>query len=673
YETVRMRIAGPEIKGNPYDPDLFDIQIEVKSPNGRTVKYPAFFGQPYERVRRGEPGRESDWWYPIGEGCWQARFAPLEPGVHEVRAIWYRPGGLVASSPVRFESKPSGNRGFVRVSRRDPRYLEFSNGDPFFGIGQNLAFIGSQQYITLSKAEEVFEKLASNGANYVRVWTGCEDWAIGIEARKSAWGRSWDWRPPFSQCPDDPSRKCVYLSGDGAVVRVDPSHRVALRPETRYVLSGRVMVGGEATVVLVEPHAGGGLKLETAQQGQWSHFRHEFVTSKQEYWLVAPIFQLKGSGRAWLDGLSLKETGSGPELLWEADPNRPVRRIYNQLDCFFVDELVEAAVRSGVYLQLCLFTRDLYMKDLKDPESADYKHAVEDAKKLIRYAIARWGSATSVAAWEYWNEMDPGLPTEKFYSEVGSFLEEIDLYRHLRTTSTWGPSAKDCRHPKLDLADVHFYLRPSDRDRLRNEVEAVIERTAWLRQQAPGKPVHLGEFGIANERWQPTPEMQTSPMVIDFHNALWASALSGAATTALFWWWDRLDRLNHYRHYAALSRFVNDIPWTRGDLVGAEVKSTPPGLQVVGLQNRDCAWLWVFDPAASWENVVVKRKQPEPVSNAVLGVSGFRHGLYDVCWFDTREGRWFLKENARPNNGILELRVPAFTGDVAVKVTPALE
>ena len=72
------------------------------------------------------------------------------------------------------------------------------------------------------------------------------------------------------------------------------------------------------------------------------------------------------------------------------------------------------------------------------------------------------------------------------------------------------------------------------------KVEAVLERTQWLREHAPNKPAHLGEFGLANDQWQPTEEMKSSREVVDFHNALWASALSGAATTALFWWWDRL-------------------------------------------------------------------------------------------------------------------------------------
>jgi len=670
YETLHFRIASPETKSNLFDPDEVNVEVEFKTPSGSILRLPAFYGQQFELVRAGQQGRDKDWCYPVGGACWQARFAPTEPGVHEAKAQWRDSEGAIVSGAVRFDCRPSGRRGFLRVSRLDPRFMEFSSGEAFFGIGQNLAFIGNQQYVTLSRAEEIFGRLRSNGANYLRIWTGCEDWAIGIEARKSAWGRSWSWNPPFDVCPDNPDRRCILLGRDGATVRADSSHQVALRPNTDYVLGGKVMIDGDAAVFLIEPHANGGTRLEVKTARTWTPFTHTFKTRSNEFWLIPPTFKLHGNGKAWLDRLSLTEAGGGPELLWEADANRPVRVAYNQLDCFIVDELVEAAGRNGIYLQLCLLTRDLYMKDLKNPASADYDRAIADAKKFMRYAVARWGSATSVAAWEYWNELDPGLPTDRFYTELGQYLEEIDVYHHLRTTSTWGPSAKDCKHPKLDLADTHFYLRPSDQPRLKDEVEAVLDRTGWLREQAPNKPSHLGEFGIANEKWQPTAEMQSSKMTVDFHNALWASAMSGSATTALFWWWDRLDRLNHYGEYGPLSRFVADVPWTTGALEAAVTAAVNRDIRIVGLRTRNRAWLWLFHPSASWGNRVVDGRVPPNVSDAMITVSQLADGTYELQWFDTRQGRVIRTDKAPSRNGTLQCEVPAFTADIAVKVAP---
>ena len=136
------------------------------------------------------------------------------------------------------------------MSRTDPRFFEFSDGQSFFPIGQNLAFIGEQQHVTVSKAEEIFAKLGDNGANYLRIWTCCDDWALAIEARKSAWGRSWDWHPPIVPAPDwgEKMHQCLKLSGPHPTLNVNPSHPVALRPNTRYTIAGRIRVEDGATL-----------------------------------------------------------------------------------------------------------------------------------------------------------------------------------------------------------------------------------------------------------------------------------------------------------------------------------------------------------------------------------------------------------------------------------------
>nr|HOA63156.1 hypothetical protein [Verrucomicrobiota bacterium]HOF50045.1 hypothetical protein [Verrucomicrobiota bacterium]HOG88870.1 hypothetical protein [Verrucomicrobiota bacterium]HOR73203.1 hypothetical protein [Verrucomicrobiota bacterium]HOU89367.1 hypothetical protein [Verrucomicrobiota bacterium] len=291
-----------------------------------------------------------------------------------------------------------------------------------------------------------------------------------------------------------------------------------------------------------------------------------FATGGEERWLDPVRFRLEGGGAAWIADVSLKEADGGTELLWEADVKRPARGWYNPVHYFMLDEVVAAAERHGLHLQLVLLTRDLYMNALKDSASGDYDRAIGDARRLMRYAVARWGYSTGVAAWEYWNEMDSALPMDRFYRALGDDLDVTDVYQHLRSTGTWGASARDCRHPKLDLADTHFHLRPSDGARLADEVEAVVDRTRWLRGHAPNKPAFLGEFGLTDDQWQITDLMKQSSELVDFHNALWASALSGASGTALAWRWERLDQKNAYPAYKPLSQFLNDIAWTAGNL-----------------------------------------------------------------------------------------------------------
>ncbi len=675
YEKMEFLVRIETQYRNPFDPEEVDLSLVLNTPDGKRLSLPAFYCQGYERRRLARRRGQASWMYPLGEPVWKARFAPMHVGGYRAVVNLKDRGGTRRSRMIRFECTPSDRKGFVRVSKRDPRFFELSEGQPFFAIGQNLAFIGQRQYVNLCKAEEIFANLSRNGANYLRIWTCCKDWAMAVEARKSAWGRSWNWKPPIVPVPDGEEtkkdRKCVKLSGgDGSTLAVSPSHAVALRPSTRYVFAGRIKTEGNARVRVDVGSSRLKDAVSSAPGQPWTRFQHEFETGPNEFWLGRTAFRLEGKGTAWLDDLSLQEAAGGPELLWEADVNRPVRGYYNPVDCFMLDEIVEAARQHGIYLQLCLITRDLYMSSLKDQNSPEYQKAIDDARKLLRYAVARWGYSTSVAAWEYFNEIDPNLPTDRFYTELGEYLERIDPYHHLRTTSTWHPSARDCRHPKLDIADVHFYLRPADGKRLSDEVEAVLDRTRFLRQHAPDKPAHLGEFGLANERWQPTPQMQQSDQVVDFHNAIWASALSGSSGTVLFWWWDRLDKRNHYPHYRPLADFLADVPWTTARLERTSATVSKRQVRLVGLQGRDRAYLWLFNPQAAWSGVVMQQVTPTPISGATLEIKGLDPGAYRVQWWDTRQGKAVKEERLSPSAGILRLAAPTFDRDIACKIVP---
>ncbi len=65
-----------------------------------------------------------------------------------------------------------GPTAFVRVSLRDPRYFELSDGRPYVPIGMNLVEppIGHG----LDALEQLMTSLASQGGNYCRIWLGCE-------------------------------------------------------------------------------------------------------------------------------------------------------------------------------------------------------------------------------------------------------------------------------------------------------------------------------------------------------------------------------------------------------------------------------------------------------------------------------------------------------------------
>jgi len=671
YEKLELLIRVDAGYDNPFDPDQVDLTVLLKTPGDEQIILPAFYCQEYER-RKLEQGRgRANWYYPIGQGSWKARFAPMQIGGYSASATLKDGTGTVQSNRIRFDCTSSSRKGFLRISQKDPRFLEFTEGVPFFAIGQNLAFIGESQYVNLTKAEQIFDKLSRNGANFLRIWTCCKDWAMAIEAKKSAWDRSWHRRKnivpiPGSENSPNP-RKCVKLEGDdGASITVSPSHPVALRPKTRYVFNGRFTADRSAGLQVDIAHSNSRKRFDAPPKGQWREFRREFVTGENDFWLGRIALSLVGSGTAWLDKLSLKEAAGGAELLWEADVNRPIRGVYNQLDCFMLDQLVEAAEQNGIYLMLCLITRDLYMNSLSDEKSAEYQQAIRDAKKLMRYAVARWGYSTSVAAWEYFNEIDPGKPTGRFYAEVGEYLEQIDVYHHLRTTSTWHPSAKDCRHPKLDIGQLHHYMRPETKENFKDEVAVIIDKTRFLREHAPTKPVLIGEFGLATPKWGFSERMKQDNEGVHFHNSLWASAFAGTSGTVMFWWWDQLDRQDAYGHYLPLATFLTDVSFA--GLRKVRATSSMEQLRLLGYQGDDCAYIWLFNPQATWWNLVIEKRQPRQIEGTTIDVRGLEPGDYRIEWWHTYEGRIIKKERVSLIEGPLHISVPAFQRDIACKI-----
>lgn len=66
---------------------------------------------------------------------------------------------------------------FVKVSPRDSRYFELSNGSPYIPIGFNLVGPPREE-----EFDRLFQIMAANRINYCRVWLGHRDWNVEHEA-----------------------------------------------------------------------------------------------------------------------------------------------------------------------------------------------------------------------------------------------------------------------------------------------------------------------------------------------------------------------------------------------------------------------------------------------------------------------------------------------------------
>ncbi len=164
---------------NPFDPRVVDVTGVFTAPDGTSVTIPGFLYQDYER------SLTKDQWeqlIPVGHTFWKVRFAPTMPGTHRYHVVVKDATGIQRSAESTFTAiAPTDPRGYVRVSRDDPRYFEFDNGEFFFPTGINMRDGGDQaeQQKGTYEFDYFFRRFEEQGLNFVRTWM-CAWWA-GIE------------------------------------------------------------------------------------------------------------------------------------------------------------------------------------------------------------------------------------------------------------------------------------------------------------------------------------------------------------------------------------------------------------------------------------------------------------------------------------------------------------
>jgi len=181
---------------NPFDPAEVQIDATFVDAAGAAKTVPAFYHQDY--VRRLVDGREE--LTPVGPAAWKVRLAPTSLGPHTYwLTVLHKPAGgepeRLVTGKRSFTCVESKSRGFVRVSRADPLYFEFSNGEWFYPIGHNVhaPADASPRAAQVQEAigakplpdrgtfayDDLLPKMAANGENLAEVWMSA--WWLGLE------------------------------------------------------------------------------------------------------------------------------------------------------------------------------------------------------------------------------------------------------------------------------------------------------------------------------------------------------------------------------------------------------------------------------------------------------------------------------------------------------------
>jgi hypothetical protein len=188
-----------------------------------------------------------------------------------------------------------------------------------------------------------------------------------------------------------------------------------------------------------------------------------------------------------------------------------------------------------------------------------------------------------------------------------------------------------------------------------------------------GKPYLITEFGG-------TPFGGTWELLeADLHAGLWASWMSHASGTALFWWFEHIDRAKLYPHYRALANYIEGEDKRRGpaqpplqklrflveDAGGERVR----GLRGAGLSDGDVGYAWIYDEDAMRELPREDDEWPSYEAMTAL-IPGMKSGAVRVEFWDTWSGeviREAVFEKGEDERR-LAVRLPRFSTDIALKL-----
>ena len=479
-----------------------------------------------------------------------------------------------------------------------------------------------------------------------------------------------------------------------------PGFRVRFAPP----LAGRFTYHFQVTAGSATKTAPGGVLLATAPEGKGPLTRR----AKRRYLQNAAgegVF-LIGQNVAWstdpapLDDLlryidDMADSGQNVLRLWHCTWGLGYEHSetgrYDLERAWKLDRLLQAAEQRGLYVMLCLenshdvkqekspYWRSLGAgaKGIAKPEEFFTSPAARSAfRSRIRYALARWGHSSAIGAWELFNEMEYVLlgPLEldssvrdryfrPWLDEMAAYTRTWDAHGHLLTNSLATDRLWDAmnRMPWLDIVQYHAYLNAWDTD-----AAAKVLRVLALVGDYE-KPYLLGEFGGAEAGVYGATENTVNladARGVHLHNALWASALSGACGTPLAWWWDTYVRPNRlYHHYAALHAFLRGTPWLDPHIRTADLSTADA--RVLALRGASWAIVWAQNRRYTWRNAR-EHNNLQPVGPLPLRLDHMQPGRYRIEWWDTSKGV-VVRTQEMDCKGDVPVTIPELKADVALK------
>lgn len=403
------------------------------------------------------------------------------------------------------------------------------------------------------------------------------------------------------------------------------------------------------------------------------------------------------------EGDQIEWTYKENELEWSSEYQGLGR--YNQKAAFKTDYKVSLADQLGLFYRFSLFHWEDFDKEsdsfpdwgwARNPYNSKNGGPSDDVndffsnpkakahtKNYLRYIVARYGYSTNLMMYELFNEVDApdmewGLGESygstiraitEWHDEMAKYIKSLDSYDHMVTTSCASSSAggEYWALDSLDLTTFHRYtMYNGGGNEPQFETVKSLNTIINNRLNTTNKPTIPGEFAIS-----PGGDIQREfdREGVAFHNALYASILSGSLGTAMSWTWgsyvDEYDLYHHYKGASELFEGANLNGATAFNNLSTEAATGHSWY--MGLRKGDCAYLWIKDSMHDYRYTKDGYK-PMAMEAGLVNVPGLAAGAYNLEYIDTYTGEVFDVREIEATSGSLAVPYESYEKDIAVKI-----
>ncbi len=676
------------------------VQGIFVSPSGKTNIQPAFFFTQTENL--------GSFYAATTNNFWKLRFTPDETGIWNVSIKVQDAAGTANISAGTFTATTSDNPGFIKVSKRDWRYFEFSNGKLFWPNGP---------------VYDNYETNFNAGLNFTRPWMGgrgaySANWSRWISTAENHGNEGHMERLNFYyHYPSrELSRQIFYPEGYrlwqgpwmdnefAGRIKNNTEYKIKLRLKTFNILGpenpafpyglviklsewppddfANAMRGEPSLIPIIYQNRGWHTVVTTyttpSSIGDYIHIYLDNVTN----------------GNVYVDEFSMKEILPNGSLGAEIVRN-PYADIHNYVEqrplAHFDDQLTEGET-FGVYHKYIVQDKNDWIPNhlvdvgIFQNSGAGY-FQTDDTKttwlqqQWWRYLSARFGYSTSLHSWELCNESAPTSPTSyRKAQEFAKFMHENDSHPHLDTTSFWsmwvnsfwGDSNK---YPDVDYANLHHYMYHHQETnpvfQLQFDAAAwhLLDSTNCFETQV-GKPAIRAETGFSEEpAWS---LLQADNPGIWFHNLLWAQLNYGGMSDPNYWFPQHYDKFDRAAVTKSFSDFIKNIPLNEGGYSELEFSSTNSNFRVIGQKNFAAGkiHLWIQNSLHTWRNVMgVENPQTVTPQSGEVRLKLLPNVNYDIIYYDTYGGSNISTDSGLSDSSSnLVLNIENLENDVALKI-----